>query len=149
MEVSSGYEKDVYHSAFGFQSIKLTQDTLQTSYYQASNAYGVSRNVESKSNVRTALLFAQGQIPKEYQASYDLLSVPMTSESARAFKANPIRIVIADLRMPTVNYENFNTKATIDYPYASSLGSYGFFVDVKCIVFMSGAQEILRVNMNS
>jgi hypothetical protein len=149
MQIGRPFEPDIYNNgrggASGEHSLQLFRDTLATKTYEASNAYGATTEVESSTKMRAALLFPTSQIPPLPGREYAPIEVPMGTETARKFKANPLMLVVARLRPPYLVQAYDRSKATIDWPYETRLTSYGLKVDMQCIVFASGSDEIYRI----
>lgn len=146
------YEEDNYHrrsrTGEADYSIDLFRETLSTDTYVASNAYGATREVESSSKVRAALLFPANQLTAGMPRKYDYIKLAMSPEEARRFKADPIALIVATLRPPYVFYDYERIAPTIDYPYETRRGSYGVKVNLQCIVFLSGDREVYRLNFS-
>ena len=111
----------------------------------AGNAYGAVVDVSVRSTTRGALLF---KLNGRYESSiigaanYD---VSMPPNVARAFKANPVMLVVGTIAQTFVDRSYNVTRPTVTDPEKHSTTSYGFHITPQCIIFAYPGVEVARV----
>jgi hypothetical protein len=122
--------------------IEFFDHNLSKGHYVGTNAFGVQADVTSIRAVKGELAFPLGQIITEGGDVSNVFVIPMSPETARAFKAKPSLLLLASLESPYVDERSSYSGATIDEPLSLSLTRRNVHVRLRCGVFMSGPQAV-------
>jgi len=122
--------------------IEFYNHDLSNGHYVGTNAYGVQADVTSIHAVKGELAFPLGQIIAEGGDVSNVFVIPMSPDSARAFKAQPSLLLLASLEPPYLDERSSYSGATIDEPISLSLTRKNVHVRLRCGVFMSGRQVV-------
>jgi hypothetical protein len=129
-------------------TIQFGEKLSDTGGYTAHNSYGAQVDVTALRNVKELLEFSQDQIVGDGGSrGWPEWQIPMSTDEARAFKADPhIKVWIA-LRSPFYVNDVEHLKATYDDPTDVWVHNHKWVGDVKCAIFTSGSNLVKKITV--